>query len=135
MDVTEDEKHIEVCLELPGVDEKDIDITISGDRLIIKGEKKEEHENKDEQEHFVVHRIERSFGSFQRVLTVPHDIDPEQVEADFRDGLLKIALPKPEQAHERTQSRKVSIKGKATETTTADRQPDQGATLNSPNPN
>jgi HSP20 family protein len=134
MDVTEDEKRLEVCLELPGVDEKDIEVSVKGDRLIVKGEKKAAHDNKDERENFVVHRIERSYGSFQRVLTVPHEIDPERVEAEFKDGLLKIALPKPEQAHERAQSRKVAIKGKASETTTADRQPDQGAAPNSPHP-
>jgi HSP20 family protein len=52
MDVTEDEKHVEVCLELPGVDENDIEVTVSGDRLIIKGEKKAEHDDKDEYENF-----------------------------------------------------------------------------------
>jgi HSP20 family protein len=134
MDVTEDDADVEVCLELPGVKHEDIDISIKGDRLIIRGEKKAEHESKEAQEGFVIHRVERTFGSFQRTLTVPYEADPERIEAEFKDGVLKIRLPKPEQAQNKAQTHKIAIKTKtaAGTTTASHRTPDQGAAPVSP---
>jgi HSP20 family protein len=71
---------------LPGVEEKDIEVTMLGDRLTIKGEKKSEHEEQQDQNGRVVHRMEGSYGSFQRTMTMPYAVDPGEVSADFKDG-------------------------------------------------
>jgi len=90
MNVTEDEKEICITAELPGMDEKDIELTLSNDRLTIKGEKKEEVEEKDK-DHY---RMERSYGSFERWLPLPEHVDQDKIQAHFKNGLLKISLPK-----------------------------------------
>jgi HSP20 family protein len=109
VDVAEDDKSVTLTAELPGVNEKDIDVSLVGDQLTIKGEKKSEHEDKKDVEGQVVHRIERSYGSFQRTITVPYEIDPDQVSALFKDGVLKITLPKPADAAARKQGRKIEV--------------------------
>jgi HSP20 family protein len=127
-DVTEDDHHVHVCVELPGVEQNDIDISIKGDRLVIKGEKKSEHEHKDEQDGFVVHRVERSYGKFQRTLQVPYETAPEQIDAEFKDGVLTIRLPKPPQEQRKVQAHKIPIKQhKGREADNSQRIPDQGA--------
>jgi HSP20 family protein len=132
-DVTEDDQHVHVCVELPGVERKDIDISIKGDRLIIKGEKKLEQQDKEEQDGFVVHRVERTYGKFQRTLQVPYETAPEQIEAEFKDGVLKIRLPKPPQEQSRMQAHKIPIKqGEGHEADNSQRIPDQGAAPVSP---
>jgi HSP20 family protein len=95
VDVSETDKEITVVAELPGVDEKDIEVTLVGNQLTIKGQKKNEAEEKTEKEGRIYHRVERSYGAFQRTMTLPYDLDPDQVSADFRDGLLTVRLPKP----------------------------------------
>jgi HSP20 family protein len=110
IDVSETDKEVVVSAELPGVEEKDIEVTMSGDRLTIKGEKKSEHEEQQDQNGRVVHRMERSYGSFQRTMTMPYAVDPGQVSADFKDGVLKVRLPKPEDAQRRTEAHKIQIK-------------------------
>jgi HSP20 family protein len=92
MDVTETAEAIDIAAELPGIDEKDIEITAAGDLITIRGEKKSEHETKDKNWHMV----ERSFGSFSRALRLPFPVDPAKVEAAFSKGVLKIHLRKPE---------------------------------------
>jgi len=109
VDVTEDNHHVTLTAELPGVNEKDIDVSIVGDQLTIKGEKRSELEDKQEAEGHVVHRIERSYGSFQRTMTVPYEVDPDQVSAQFKDGVLMITLPKPADAAVRKQGHKIEI--------------------------
>lgn len=79
---------------LPGLEAKDIDVSISGDILTIKGEKKKEEEKKDE--HF--HYCERYAGSFQRSLRLPVGVRSDQVEAAFKNGVLNITIPKAEEA-------------------------------------
>lgn len=104
MDVQETDKDIEVTVELPGVDEKDVTIDLTGDLLTIKGEKKEEHETKDEGRHLV----ERSYGSFARSVRLPYVIDTDTAEATFDKGVLTVRLPKPAEA--RTAPKRIEIK-------------------------
>jgi HSP20 family protein len=109
VDVAEDEKAVTLTAELPGVNEKDIDVSLVGDQLTIKGEKRSEHEEKKDVEGHVVHRTERSYGAFQRTVTVPYQVDPNQVSADFKDGALRIALPKPPDAVAQKQGQKIDV--------------------------
>ena len=82
IDMSEDEKVYKISAELPGMDAKDIDVSVSGDTLVLKGEKRQEKEEKDKNYHF----SERSYGSFQRSFQLPSSIDREKVAADFRTG-------------------------------------------------
>lgn len=104
VNMTEDEKSIQVSAELPGLDEKDIEISLTKDSLTIKGEKKEEAEHKDRETYF----MERSFGSFTRVIPIPKDVDTEKSEASFKKGVLTISLPKLEK--ETQTHKKIRIK-------------------------
>jgi len=90
MDVTETDKEITVTAELPGLDEKDFEVTLEQDHLIIRGEKRVEHEDKGKD----YHRIERSYGSFHRAIPLPCEVEQDKVEATFKNGVLKITLPK-----------------------------------------
>jgi HSP20 family protein len=113
VDVSETAKEVTLKVELPGVDEKDIDVSLSGNQLTIKGEKKTEQadEGKKEGENGrVFHRVERSFGAFQRSMTVPFDVEPDKVAADFKDGVLTITLPKPQGAEAQPQTRRIEVK-------------------------
>lgn len=94
IDETEDDKAFNVSIELPGMDEKDVDITLSGRMLTIRGEKKAEKEE-ERQDYY---RRERTFGSFRRTLELPGDVDESKIEASFRKGVLKIELPRTEEA-------------------------------------
>lgn len=90
VDVSETPTDVIVKAEIPGVDPKDIEVTICGDSLTIKGERKKEEEQKDEN----YHRIERSYGAFARTLKLPVEVDQEKAEAVYKDGVLKLTLPK-----------------------------------------
>ena len=107
VDVSETEVAMEVTAELPGVDESDIDVSLTNDILSIRGEKKAEKEDKSKDYHL----IERSYGMFQRAIPVPFNVDPEKVEAKFEKGILKITLPKPPDVA--AKSHKVSIESAA----------------------
>lgn len=96
----------EVVVELPGVDEKDIDITLNDDVLVIRGEKHSEKEEKGKTYYF----SERSYGSFQRSFRLPGIVNPDAVQASFDKGVLHINLPK--NAEEATTSRKIEISKK-----------------------
>src|SRR5262245_59099968 len=109
VDVAEDDKSVTLTAELPGVKETDIEVSLVGDQLTIKGEKRSEHDEKKESDGRTVHRTERSYGAFQRTLTVPYQIDPAQVSAQFRDGVLTVTLPKPPDAVEQKQGRRIEI--------------------------
>lgn len=105
LDVKETEKELVVKADLPGIDEKDVQLTLQDGVLSIRGEKKSEH--KDERENY--HVVERSYGSFQRVIRLPDTVDEDKVEARFDKGVLTITLPKrPEMV--KTQ-KKIEIKG------------------------
>jgi len=90
IDVKENDKEISVMAELPGMDEKDIDVSLSGDSLVLKGEKKEEKEEKDKD----CWHMERCYGSFYRTLPLPEEIDREKANASFKKGVLRITIPK-----------------------------------------
>ncbi|MCB2182487.1 MAG: Hsp20/alpha crystallin family protein [Desulfobulbaceae bacterium] len=94
LDVSETDESIEVVADLPGLDKKDIDISLDRDLLVIKGEKKEEHE--ETKKH--IHRMERRYGSFYRAIRLPADVVSEKIDASFKKGVLKITLPKSEEA-------------------------------------
>ena len=94
LDVSETDDEILVKADLPGVDEKDLSVSLSGTNLLIKGEKKEEKEEKGK--HF--HRIERSFGSFQRTIALPVAVDSSRIKAEYNKGVLEIHLPKKPEA-------------------------------------
>jgi len=95
MNVSETEKELRVTAELPGVRDGDVEITLHDDLLTIRGEKKFEQERGGEKENF--HFVERSYGAFQRSLRLPYSINPDEVRADFRDGVLTITVPKTAQ--------------------------------------
>lgn len=103
IDVSETDKNVIVATELPGVDEKDVDISLSDDMLTIKGEKKSETEKTEKDYHLV----ERSFGSFERVTRLPCEVDADKVKAKFKNGVLTITLPKSPAA--KAKARKIAI--------------------------
>lgn len=104
VDVKENDKEFIIKAELPGVDEKDIDVTVTGDSVTIKGEKKEEKEDKDKNYYY----MERSYGSFCRVIPLEAEIESGKAEARFKNGILDIKIPKSQSAKAR--GTKVSIK-------------------------
>jgi len=94
IDVAETKDSLVVRAEIPGIDPKGIDISLSQDVLTIKGEKKQEKEEKEENYHFV----ERIYGSFSRSVRLPREVQSEKISATYKDGILKITLPKSEEA-------------------------------------
>jgi HSP20 family protein len=104
LDIAETDKAYEIAVELPGVEEKDLDVSVSDGVLAIKGEKRSESEEKDKN----FHRVERSYGSFERRLTLPAEADAEKIDANFANGVLTVTIPKTEGAKETV--RKISIK-------------------------
>src|ERR1041384_2569462 len=93
VDIYETEGEIIVKAELPGVDRKDISLHLEKNVLTLKGERKFEKETKEEN----YHRIERAYGAFSRSFSIPATVDEEKIRADYKDGILKIALPKKDQ--------------------------------------
>src|SRR5271166_2966910 len=104
IDMSEDEKAYKISAELPGIDAKDIDISVSGDMLVLKGEKRQEKEEKDKNYHF----SERAYGSFQRAFELPSSVDRNKVAADFSKGVLTITLPKTTEAQR--PAKKIEVK-------------------------
>ena len=104
IDVGESENAIDLTAELPGVDEKDVDVTLADRMLTIRGEKKVERDEKDKNWHVT----ERSYGSFSKTISLPYDPDPAKVEAKFDKGVLHIHLPKPAEVAKKQQ--KIEIK-------------------------
>jgi len=94
LDVAETKNDIVVKVELPGMDQKDINISLSDGHLIIKGEKKQEKEEKEENYHF----IERSYGTFTRSVQLPKEVKHDKISASYKNGVLKVVLPKSEEA-------------------------------------
>lgn len=105
INVAESAKEFTVTAELPGVDEKDVDVSFSDNVLTIKGEKKAENEVKDRN----FHRIERSYGSFMRSMTMPAAVDEDGIEAAFAKGVLTVTLPKTREAQREV--KKIAVKG------------------------
>ena len=93
VDLYDKDDHFVIKAELPGVDKKDISIDLKDRVLTLSGERSYENEVKEEN----YYRKERSYGKFQRAFTLPADVDSDKIKAEFKDGLLKIEVPKPEQ--------------------------------------
>jgi len=110
INVSETGNDMTVTVELPGVEEKDIEVSMSGNQLTVKGEKRSEEEEKKDENGRVFHRVERSYGAFQRTMTVPFDVEPDRVSASFKDGVVTITLPKPESATQQPQTRRIEVK-------------------------
>jgi HSP20 family protein len=94
LDVSETKNELVIRAEIPGIDPKDIDISLVNDILTVKGEKKQEKEEKDENYHL----IERSYGSFSRTIRLPKEVQSDKINASYKNGILKVALPKSEEA-------------------------------------
>jgi HSP20 family protein len=104
VDVAEREKDYQITAELPGMEEKDVEVNLSDDVLTIKGEKKEEKEAK-QKDYYV---SERRYGSFQRSFRVPDGVDTNKIEARFKNGVLTLILPKSPEAQKK--EKKIEIK-------------------------
>jgi len=98
VDIKETENEITLIADVPGVDQKDLEIKIEDGTLTLKGERKFEEEKKGEG----YHRIERGYGSFVRCFSIPDSVDPEKVKASYKNGVLTVHLPKKEVAKPRT---------------------------------
>lgn len=104
LDISESDNEYSIAVELPGVDEKNVELELVDNSLRIKGEKKRETEKKDKN----YHCVERSYGTFQRVLALPEDADRDGIQADYKNGIMTISIPrKPELKPE---TRKIDIK-------------------------
>ncbi len=102
VDVVEKAGSVIVRAELPGVEPEDVDISVSGNTLTIKGEKKEEKEEKGKS----YYRVERSYGSFCRTINLPDGVVADKAKADYKDGVLQITLPRSE----KLRTKKIPIK-------------------------
>lgn len=105
VDVRDEERELIVTAELPGLEEKDVELSLTEDSLTIRGEKRAEREERDGGRGVYV---ERSYGAFERVIPMAQEIDEAKVEATFRNGVLTVTLPKLKEG--RGASRKISIK-------------------------
>jgi HSP20 family protein len=94
VDIYEDDKKVMLKLEVPGIEEKDLDVSVENNTLTVKGERKFETEEKEEN----FHRIERRYGSFYRAFTLPSTVDTEHVKAAYNAGVLKLELAKKPEA-------------------------------------
>jgi HSP20 family protein len=102
VNISENDTEVVVSAELPGMDEKDVEVSVSRDMLTISGEKKEEKEEEDKN----YYRVERSYGSFRRSIPLPGEVNPDDVEATFNNGVLDVTLPKTEAS----QRKKITVK-------------------------
>ena len=112
MDLVEVGDALVLKADLPGLSREDVDIEVKDGVLTISGERKDEHEEKADG----YYRVERTFGSFSRTLTLPKGVDAEGIAADFADGVLEVKIPKPEERKpHRIEIGQRSIEGKAEE--------------------
>ena len=105
VDVEDNEKEFVVIAELPGLDDKDFEVTLAGDVLTIKGEKRSEHEDRTGGLSYV----ERRFGSFSRSVRIPFEVADEQIDAKYDKGILTVRVPRPAAAQR--QVRRIEVKG------------------------
>jgi len=104
VDVTEDDKAYKIAAELPGLDEKDVEVTVTGDVLTVKGEKRQEKEEKNKNWYV----SERAYGAFQRGFALPEGVDRDKIAAEFTKGVLTVTLPKSAEAQK--QQKKIDVK-------------------------
>lgn len=106
--ISETEKEVCVTAELPGLTEEDVDVSVVGNRLMIKGEKGSESDERKDEEGRLFHRIERVSGAFQRSIALPFEIRADAVTAEVKDGVLTVTVAKPPEALEHTKKIKVA---------------------------
>lgn len=94
VDVLEADNHIEIRAEVPGLSEKDIHVSVTDDVLTVRGKKRHESEDKENR----YHRVERSYGRFERSFTLPKNLNTDDIKAAFKAGVLTVSVPKAEQA-------------------------------------
>ena len=104
VDVAETEKAYEITAELPGMDEKNVEVKFADGVLTVKGEKQEEKEEKKKDYYL----SERSYGSFQRAFQVPDGVDADKIEASFKNGVLTVTMPKSVEAQK--SAKKITVK-------------------------
>jgi len=104
IDMSEDDKAYKITAELPGLDAKDVDVSVSGNTLVLKGEKRQEKEEKNKNYFF----SERAYGSFQRAFELSTTVDRDKIAADYSKGVLTITLPKTAEAQK--QAKKIEVK-------------------------
>lgn len=104
IDIADNGKELKIAVELPGMDEKDIDVSITRDALTIRGEKKDETEEKNAS----YHRMERVYGFFSRTIPLPVEVNVDAAKADYRKGVLTITIPKTEKALK--EAKKIPVK-------------------------
>lgn len=104
VDLSESDKELRVSVELPGIEEKDVEVTLSDDRLTIEGEKKEEHEEREQDRYY----CECSYGRFRREIPLPAEVESDKAEAVFEKGVLTVRLPKTHAEQEKR--RRIEIK-------------------------
>jgi len=105
VDVKESDKEIKVLAELPGMDEKEINVSLNKDSLTLRGEKKEEKEENDKG----YHRLERSYGSFCRTIPIPVEFENDKVTASYKKGILTITIPKSKKVIEEKKKIKIEV--------------------------
>ncbi len=105
LDIAASDKEYTISVELPGVNEKEVQLELANDTLKISGEKKQEKEEKDKN----YYRMERSYGTFQRVLSLPEDADQDNIAATYKNGIMKITIPR--KAHPQAEVKRIEIKG------------------------
>ena len=104
VDVSEDEKAFKITAELPGMTQKNIDVTVTGDLIVLKGEKQQEHEERTKNRYLA----ERSYGTFQRSFYLPEGVARDKITAEFTNGVLTVTLPKTVEAQ--AQQKKIEVK-------------------------
>ena len=104
IDIEDKDGELQVTAELPGVEQKDFELSLAGDTLVLRGEKREEREDKAGGWH------ERSYGRFERAISLPVEVDSEHASAEFKNGVLRVHLPKSAEAREHTKRIPVAAK-------------------------
>jgi HSP20 family protein len=104
IDVEESDKELVITAEMPGLDDKDFEVTVADDVLTIKGEKKAEHEKRDGNGHY----LERRYGSFSRSVQLPFEVTDEKIDARYEKGVLTIRIPRPAEAQKSV--RRIEVK-------------------------
>ena len=99
IDVSETDNDVQITAEMPGIDQNNVEVLLEDDRLIIRGEKKEEREEDDKERNY--HVRERVQGAFSRTLPLPFAPDPTQVKAEFKNGVMTITIPKPQEVKQK----------------------------------
>lgn len=104
VDVFEKEGHLVIQMDLPGMKKEDIDVSLEQNALLVRGERKSESETKEEN----FYRMERTAGSFYRAIPLPFEVTQNDVEAQFKDGVLEVRVPKPPE--ERPEAKRITVK-------------------------